>query len=470
MGLEEYRRKRNAGRTPEPVPDTDPDPSDDSDGGTFVVQEHHARRLHYDLRLERAGVLASWAVPKGLPDDPAVNHLAVPTEDHPLEYASFSGTIPAGQYGAGEMTIVDRGRYVCREWTDDAVKFELQGSRLTGRYALFRTDGTSWMIHREREPLPGDLRPMMATRADLPSDDDAWAYELKWDGQRALAYADGRVARLVSRTGRDITGSYPELRALGAALAGRQALLDGEIVALEGGVPSFAALQERMHANEAEAPRLVSAVPVTYFAFDVLHLDGRSLVHRPYVERRQLLLELELAGASWHTPPAFTDTPGSAVLKASAQQGLEGVVAKRVTSRYRPDTRSPDWRKIKNERHQEAVVGGWRHGKGVREGTIGSLLLGVHRPDGSGLAYVGRVGTGFDDATLRMLTERLGPLVTDSCPLDDVPAEHARDATWVRPALVVEVAFDRWTRDGRLRHPIYRGLRTDKDPAEVVGG
>lgn len=397
------------------------------DGGMFVVQEHHARALHYDLRLERDGVLVSWAVPKGIPDDPAVNHLAVRTEDHPLAYASFSGTIPAGEYGAGTMTIYDRGRYECVKWRDDEVKVVLRGSRISGGFALFRTDGKSWMIHRERQPLPYGLRPMLATGSELPASDDGWAYEMKWDGQRALAYVEGRRATLFSRIGRDITASYPELSALGPALAPRQLLLDGEIVAFDEGRPSFAALQERMHANPAVAGRLVASVPVTYLVFDVLHLDGRPLLDLPYRERRDILVELGLAGPSWHTPPTFPDAAGSAVLGAAQQQGMEGIVAKRLDARYRPGARSPDWRKVKHVRRQEVVVGGWRPGKGVRDGRIGSLLVGVTTP--AGLAYAGRVGTGFDEATLRMLARRLEPLASETNPFGGtVPKDHAKDA------------------------------------------
>lgn len=469
MSLHEYQRKRNVGRTPEPIP-TDADPrrpeNSSPDSGIFVVQEHHARRLHYDLRLERDGVLASWAIPKGVPDDPAVNHLAIHTEDHPMEYATFSGTIPKGEYGAGTMTIFDHGRYECRKWTDDEVKIELKGRRLTGGFALFRTNADQWMIHREREPMPGNLTPMLATAGDLPGSDEGWAYELKWDGQRVLAYVEGRV-RLFSRTGRDITGTYPELAALGRALGKRQALLDGEVVAFEGGRPSFAALQNRMGATEADAARLVATVPVTYLVFDVLHLDGRPLLKVPYRDRIELLRGLELSGPSWLTPPAFVDAAGESVLAAAQQQGLEGIVAKRLDAAYRPGTRSPDWRKIKLFRHQEVVVGGWRPGQGNREGSIGALLIGVQTPDG--LAYAGKVGSGFSEATLRLLADRLAPLARDTSPFaTDVPRDHARDAHWVEPRLVAEVAFDQWTRDDRLRHPVFRGLRDDKDPAEVV--
>jgi len=417
----------------------------------FVIQEHRPR---CDLWLEHDGVFASWAIPKGLPGDPAANHLAVRTEDR-------------RQYGASTMRIADSGTYDCSTWTDREVKITLHGSRYSGAYALFQTDGDQWMIHRERVPAPRGLLPMLAGGTGMPASDEGWGYEMKWDGQRALAYVeDGRV-RLIGRSGRDITESYPELAALGPVLPRRGAVLDGEIVAFEKGSPSFAALQPRMHATGDAAKRLVAATPITYLVFDVLHLDGRPLLDVRYEDRQQLLADLELAGPAWHTPPAFLDVSGKAVLHAAEQQGLEGIVAKRLDSGYLPGVRSPDWRKVKRLFQQEVVVGGWRPGKGVREGRIGSLLVGVGTS--AGLAYAGRVGTGFDEAMLRLLGERLAPLARETSPFDtEVPADHVRDARWVEPELVVQVSFDRWTRDDRLRHPVFLGLRTDIDPRQVV--
>jgi len=462
--LDPYRGKRNRGRTPEPMPDPPepgtpgpgaaepggPPPGDERDLA-FVVQEHHARRLHWDFRLERDGVLVSWAVPKGVPDDPAVNHFAVHTEDHPLEYAGFAGRIPDGEYGAGTVTIWDRGTYEAVKWTDAEVKMVLHGRRLTGGYTLFRTRGTDWMMHRERQPLPGILPPMLArSEPQLPPDDGQWALEMKWDGVRALAYCEGSRVRLVSRTGEDITAAYPELRGLAAAVGRRDALLDGEVVALgESGWPDFEALQNRMHVRAAQvALRLAAEYPVTYLAFDLLHLDGRLVLDLPYRQRRALLEELQLYGPSWQTPPSFTGVAGFDVQKVSVQHGLEGIVAKRLDSRYEPGRRTGNWRKVKNIRRQEALVG-------VQE-------------DG-GLAYAGHVGTGFTDRALRQLTERLAPLRRDTSPFAaPLPADHARDAVWAEPVLVAEVTFTGWTRAGRMRAPSYQGLRADKDPAEVI--
>lgn len=476
--LQAYRRKRNRGRTPEPIPD--PEPAGPTSAGSvrppgagqtsrFVVQHHHARRPHWDFRLERDGVLVSWALPKGVPDDPAANHLAVRTEDHPLEYADFAGEIPRGEYGAGTVTIWDRGTYDTLTWDDREVKVTLHGERLAGGYALFRTGDDTWMIHRERQPLPPPLRPMLARAGDLPPDDGNWAHEMKWDGLRALAYAGQGRVRLFSRTGRDITDHYPELRGLAAALGRRQAVLDGEIVVLaEGNWPDFEALQQRMHPRSAAvAEHQAALLPVTYLAFDLLHLDGRPLLDEPYHQRRALLEALALEGQCWQTPPSFAGESGADVLNVSRQHGLEGIVSKRLASRYEPGRRTGSWRKIKNVRQQEAVVAGWKPGEGNRTGQIGSLLIGVQSP--SGLAYAGHVGTGFSQQTLRMLGERLAPLRRATSPFaTEVPAEHARPAVWVDPELVIEVSFTGWTRAGRMRAPSYRGLRTDKDPAEVA--
>jgi bifunctional non-homologous end joining protein LigD len=470
--LRTYRAKRDAKRTPEPVPPPGPLPAGGND--TFVIQEHHARSLHWDLRLERDGVLVSWAVPKGLPTDPKTNHLAVHTEDHPIEYAGFAGEIPAGEYGAGSMSIWDRGHYDTEKWTDREVKVVLRGARAQGRYVLFRTRGKNWMIHRMdpppegTEPVPEHLRPMLAVPGELPTG-AGWAYEFKWDGVRALVRIEGGRPAIRSRNDRDITASYPELRALAEKLGARQVLLDGEIVALDNdGRPSFGALQPRMHVTkDSQVRRLMAEIPVSYLIFDVLHLDGRPTIGLPYAERRKLLEGLELSGPCWQTPPSFSDD-GAAVLEVARQRGLEGIVAKRLTAPYLPGRRSDTWRKVKLFRTQEVVVGGWKPGEGRRAGTLGSLLLGL--PDGrGGLDFVGHVGTGFTDRVLAELMAELAPLEQPDLPFTGpVPKEHIRGARWVAPRLVGEVRFAEWTRDGRLRAPSWRGLRPDKDPGEVV--
>jgi bifunctional non-homologous end joining protein LigD len=482
--LAEYRAKRDPARTAEPVPPAGsvlPAGNDD----TFVVQEHHTprgagERVHWDLRLERDGVLRSWAVPKGPPTDPGVNRLAVPTEDHPLEYASFAGNITAGEYGGGHVTIWDAGRYATEKWDERHIIVTFDGRRLTGRYALFPVDDGAWNVRKLDADVAGAPAevplPMLATAGELPpaEDDAAWGYEFKWDGVRAVAAVHGGVLGLTSRKGTDITVRYPEVARLPAGLAGHDVVVDGEIVAMDAaGRPDFGALQNRMHRTGPEVPRMAAEKPVTFLVFDLLSCDGEDLLDLPYRERRTRLDALGLTGQRWVTTPWFQGIDqgggggvGAGVHAASQENGLEGVVAKRLASTYRPGRRSPDWRKIKNIRTQSVVVGGWRPGQGRRAGGIGSLLVGV--PDDEGrLVYVGHVGTGFSDQDLRDLRQLLTARAT--APFDGVlPREVTRDAHWVEPDLVGEVAHTEWTAEGRLRHPAWRGVRDDLEPDDVV--
>ena len=318
-------------------------------------------------------------------------------------------------------------------------------------------------------PLPEYIEPMLATLGVLPSADrqGEWAYEMKWDGVRAMVRIDAGELTLTSRNRIDMTVGYPELAALGKRLSGHQAMLDGEIVTFDAaGRPSFGRLQKRMHiGNAVMAKKLAASDPAVLLVFDLLHLDGHSLLRTPYSERRQLLEELQLADAYWQTPAAFQGT-GTDAVRVSQEQQLEGVVAKKLTSVYSPGRRSPDWIKIKNIRTQEVIVGGWRPGSGSRLDSIGSLLLGL--PTDEGLHYIGRVGTGFTVAVLDELAKEFRRTSREASPFYDVPRADARDAHWVEPKLVGEVAFAEWTGDGRLRHPAWRGLRPDKSPDQVV--
>ena len=473
--LEGYRAKRDFALTREPAGGAD----ELSGSQRFVIQEHDATSLHWDLRLERDGVLASWAIPKGLPEVPKQNHFAARTEDHPLEYASFEGKIPKGQYGAGTMKIWDRGTYECLKWEPRKVEVALHGERLDARYALFAIghgdDTKDWMIHRmdppadaHREPMPEHLAPMLARAGSLPADDQRWAYEIKWDGVRAIAYSTPGELRLESRNLKDITVAYPELARLNRALSSHSAVLDGEIVALGGdGRPSFGALQHRMQVtSKAQAKRLAKSTPATYVIFDLLWLDGHSITDLPYSERRELLTALELNGSSWQTPEHLLGS-GSAVLAASAEQALEGIVAKRLDSTYQPGGRPGTWVKIKNIHRQEFVIGGWVPGKGSRAAGIGALLVGVHDERGM-LRYSGRVGTGFTEQELERLVRLLGPLERPGSPFAAGGTRPPRDAVYCEPKLVAEVEFREWTAAGSLRHPSYKGLREDKPAGQVV--
>jgi bifunctional non-homologous end joining protein LigD len=471
--LQDYRRKRDATATPEPGGEHAPAPPVDAEGNRFVVQEHHATRLHWDLRLEHDGVAVSWAVPNGIPESPKENRLAVHTEDHPLEYLEFEGDIPKGSYGAGTMRIWDRGTYERHKFDDEKVEITFHGERLNGRYGLFplkrvkgEPPGKDWMIHRmdppadpTRQPMPAQLKPMLARAAQLPRDDANWAFEIKWDGVRALAYSEPGRIRFESRNGNDITGGYPELRPLNRALSSHSAILDGEIVAFdEAGRPSFGRLQSRMHVRgESAVRRLAKEVPVAYLVFDLLWLDGHPLFELTYAERRELLADLGLDGPAWRTPDHVVGD-GAAVLAASLENGLEGVVAKKLDSLYEPGRRSQCWLKVKNVLREDVVVGGWVPGTGKRTDRIGALLVGVIQ-DGA-LRFAGRVGTGFTEAELDRLAKVLERRDDSPFTGGDGP-KPPRESVFVQPTRVAEVEFTEWTSDGVMRHPSYKGLREE---------
>ncbi|TGD87412.1 ATP-dependent DNA ligase [Mycolicibacterium sp. CH28] len=459
--LTTYRSMRDSAKTPEPVPRANPAVGENN---TFVIQEHHARRLHYDFRLERDGVLVSWAVPKNLPDTPAVNHLAVHTEDHPLEYATFEGEIPKGEYGGGKVVIWDSGTYEAEKFRDSGDKggeviVDLHGQRISGRYALIQTKGDQWLAHRMKEQPAArlqDYAPMLTTHGSVEKLTAAqYAFEGKFDGYRLLVEVDHGQLRLQSRSGRDVTAEFPQLDSLAEDLAEHDVILDGEVVAPDGdGVPSFGELQHRVRATRIE-----------FWAFDILRLDGRSLLRAKYRDRRRLLETLS-EGTGLIVPPLI-DGDGPEALAFSHAKKWEGVVAKKWDSTYQPGRRSASWIKQKLWNTQEVVIGGWREGNGGRSSGIGALVLGI--PGEHGLQFVGRVGTGFSEKELTRLKEILAPLHTDESPFASrLPTQDAKGVTYVRPELVGEVRYGEWTSDGRLRHPSWRGLRPDKDPAEVV--
>ncbi|HEY7890824.1 MAG TPA: DNA ligase D [Solirubrobacteraceae bacterium] len=478
--LREYITKRDFRATPEPPPSASTGRSSRSKsaGARFVVHEHHARRLHWDLRLEHAGALMSWAVPNGIPRGQGENRKAIHVEDHPLSYIDFEGEIPQGSYGAGRVLVWDSGTYDSEKFEDSKIVVRFRGKRLRGRYALIRTGaGEDWLIHRmeppasPRESMPEHLTPMLATSSGLPRDEDSWAYEVKWDGVRAITYWRPGRLRIESRNLNDVSSRYPELRPLGRQLGMREAVLDGEIVALdERGAPSFARLQGRMHlASQSAIRRLSREQPVTYMIFDVLYLDGTSTMELPYRERRELLEELRLTGPAWQVP-AYHRGEGQDFLAATREHGLEGVVAKRLDSPYRSGRRGREWLKVKNMSRQELVIGGWLAGRGARRGRVGALLTGYYEGCDSRpvLRYAGRVGTGFDESELERLALELSRRARRSSPFAHRGVQPPREARFVEPELVCEVEFSHWTRDRILRHPSYKGLRFDKAPSEVI--
>jgi bifunctional non-homologous end joining protein LigD len=505
MPLEEYQRKRSFDRSPEPRARA---------GGprakalSFVVQKHAARRLHYDLRLEMAGVLKSWAVPKGPSLDPADKRLAVEVEDHPLEYGKFEGTIPEGEYGAGTVIIWDRGSWFPE---GDAIalhakgqlKFRLEGEKLRGRWALVRMTGEhggkrgeNWLFIKEKDsearpgegdrilaerpesvagggdadppplsevpgakkgPLPGKPRPQLATLAESPPRGREWIHEIKLDGYRILARLDGGKAQLITRNGKDWTDAFPSVARAVEALPAASALLDGEVVVLdERGVSDFGALQNAIGSSD---PRLV------YYVFDLLHLDGHDLAGAPLIERKRLLAAVAGKNGTLRYLDHF-EGQGADFYGEAGRHGLEGIISKRRDLPYRPG-RTRDWLKVKCGHSQELVIGGWTDPEGSRTG-LGALLLGLFTAKGR-LEFAGKVGTGFSEDLLADLRRRLGKIETRAPPFADAPSgADARGVHWVKPVLVAQVRFAGWTKDGKVRHASYEGLREDKPAREVV--
>jgi bifunctional non-homologous end joining protein LigD len=466
--LSEYERKRDPKKTPEPF--------GSKKGKTkepiFVVQRHAARSLHYDFRLERGGALASWAVPKGVPLEPGQQHLAVHVEDHPLEYATFAGEIPKGEYGAGTVEIWDSGTYeLLEEKKNGGLTVRLHGNRLNGTWALVPAhlsgDEKNWLILRKRDDAaetatPREIgrryAPMLATLAEEVPRGVGWTFEVKWDGYRAIARLAGGDVTLTSRKGNDLTTRFSGVaRELPKAVKTPDCVLDGEVCALdESGRSSFSAMQQGK-----------PGTPIVYYAFDVLEIDGEPVADLPLVERRKRLDGLlDRRSRTVRLSETFDD--GKALLEAAKQQHLEGIMAKRLDSRYLPGKRTRDWLKIKTHSEQEFVIAGYTKGTGRRASSFGSLVLGYQA--GGELVYAGNVGTGFNSREIEKLLDRLRPLRRDTPPFREVPKMpkvRRSDVIWVEPKLVAEVEFAEWTHDGRLRAPSYQALREDKSAEEV---
>jgi bifunctional non-homologous end joining protein LigD len=500
MGLKEYRRKRTFGKTPEPAPSR---PRADR-GRHFVVQKHQASHLHYDLRLEHAGVLKSWAVPKGPSMDPHDRRLAIMVEDHPLEYRHFAGRIPEGEYGAGLVEIWDQGTYDAGGGPgEDAAKVmeaglrkghidvRLHGKKLRGLFTLIRlkprADGkdNQWLLFKRgdapattgkadppaskkpdppsldardlegavKKPFPRDVSPMLATLVDGPFDREGWSFEIKWDGFRSIAEIRNGQVRLLSRNGRAQNARFPTVA---AALSGFpvDAVFDGEIVAVDAeGRPHFQDLQNSMRAGDGR---------ILYYVFDVLYAAGYDLRALPLKRRRAILEKLLPVSGAVRLSEAI-DRTGRAFFRAAEKNGLEGVMAKDLSSPYRSGARSREWLKIKAHKGQEAVICGFTQPRAARK-YFGALILGAFKK--GKLTYIGHVGTGFTERALKDILAKLKPIVVPRSPFAEEPKTHM-PVTWVAPRLICEVKFSEWTSEGLMRHPVFLGLREDKSVKEV---
>ncbi len=503
MVLEEYQRKRHFAKTPEPTGKT----PTGRPGGRFVIQKHAASRLHYDLRLEHAGVLKSWAVPKGPSRDPEHKRLAVMVEDHPIDYIDFEGVIPEGEYGAGQVIVWDKGTYSWagpeKSGPQQAEAFAaglakghlsvvLEGEKLTGEFALVRVargGRNAWLLIKAHDsgaaendvlaldksvvsgkrieeigglslygapqgPLPDHLIPMMATLVSRPFDRKGWLFEVKYDGYRAVGQVNEKKVRLYSRAGHSLNDRFAPLVKQLEGL-GHNAVVDGEVVVLDSdGRPSFQLLQDYLRDGRGE---------LVYYVFDILWLDGHDLKELPLLDRKAILAQI-LPKNSLIAFAEHVESSGLAFFKAAAKAGLEGVVAKDGASHYRPGERGHRWLKIKARLSQEFVIGGYTAPQGSRK-HFGSLLVGFYRRDD--FVFAGHVGTGFDEAMLTNLSRELATRAITTCPFVAEPAVNA-PATWVKPELVAEVEFAEWTQNGLLRQPSYMGLRDDKNPRDVV--
>lgn len=508
MSLNEYRRKRVFSQTPEPAPQVE---QPEGSRSRFFIQRHSARRLHYDFRLEMEGVLRSWALPHGPTLDPAIKRLAVLVEDHPLEYGSFEGTIPSGNYGAGKVTLWDRGTYevlgpksLPQQWEAGDLKIRLHGQRLMGEFALVRTkrgNGKDWLLIKKNDfavqpgwdpesdvrsvlqgkpnlatvegavkaAMPNAILPMMAVASTaLPIGTD-WLYEVKWDGVRAMCWIekeeDKARVRVTSRKGTSIEQQYPEMQEIAQSVNAQSAIFDGEIVVFgENGVPSFQLLQNRIGASTRSASKLAQSYPISYFAFDLLYLDGYDLRATPLADRKQLLASVLQSNASFRNSEHFVGK-GEELLQAVREKGLEGVVAKQAFSKYE-SKRSRDWVKVKVVSEQDFVICGWLEGE---RDYFGALALAYYEE--GRLVYAGNVGSGFTQESLKTVYEKLEPLKIAKSPLVPVPKDMGVSldkVTWVKPELVCTVRFTSWTDDIRLRAPVFHGLRTDIAPEECL--
>jgi DNA ligase D-like protein (predicted ligase)/DNA ligase D-like protein (predicted polymerase)/DNA ligase D-like protein (predicted 3'-phosphoesterase) len=455
--LQSYSKKRSFEKTPEPPP-----APVITAGSAFVVHRHHASRLHYDLRLESNGVLKSWAVPKGLPPRPGIKRLAVNVEDHPLEYVNFEGVIPKGEYGGGTMWKFAYGRHEITKQKKDGFYFRLLSPELNGEYRIYHTKENQWLLERVDAPqsdwLRDPIQPMLARSADkLPASSD-YVYEVKWDGLRALITLDEGEIRIRGRNGMDFTPKFPELLMADQSFRATSALFDGEIVCVNAeGKPNFQSVISRMQqTSEGAVQRAQAKFPAVCYVFDCLYLDGRAIVNEPLTRRKEWVADAVKTGSAYRVSDTFDD--GALLFDAVGKMGLEGVMAKLRNSTYLPGKRSDAWIKIKTRQTTECVIIGYTRGKGERESGFGALHLAQRDPDG--LKYVGKVGTGFDEQSLKVIFEQLEKLTISMRPVKERPLDAAR-SVWVEPKLMCEVGYASRTENGMLREPVFIRLRPD---------
>jgi bifunctional non-homologous end joining protein LigD len=455
--LETYSKKRSFEKTSEPPP-----AKTLGEGNAFVVHRHHASRLHYDLRLERNGVLKSWAVPKGLPPRPGIMRLAVNVEDHPLDYVNFEGAIPKGEYGGGMMWKFAQGRYQISKEKKDGFYFRLQSRELNAEYRVHNTKENQWLLERVDNPQVDWTRlkidPMLSRPAPKPPDSSDYIYEVKWDGIRALISLDEGAIKIQGRSGLDLTKQFPELLNAEESFRATSAVFDGEIVCLDAaGKPHFTEVIHRMHQKTESSIEIASAKhPAVCYLFDCLYLDGRPIMNEPLVRRKEWLQDLIKKESSYRLSESVED--GVGLYEAVKAMGLEGIMAKQRTSTYLPGKRNDSWLKIKARQTTECVIIGYRRGKGDRTSTMGSIHL-AQMQEGV-LKYVGKAGSGFNDESLKAVFAELTKRPRIKRPVKEKPLDDAQ-SVWVEPKLMCEVQFASITKDGALREPVFLRLRPD---------
>jgi len=456
--LESYEKKRSFEKTPEPRP-----AEVAGEGRAFVVHRHHASRLHYDLRLEHDGALKSWAVPKGLPPRPGIKRMAVQVEEHPLKYVSFEGAIPKGEYGGGMMWIYAQGKYeITKEKKDGSFYFRLNSKEISGEFRTYPTKDNQWLLERLDNPqidwLRDPVEPMLAQSRAEPMNSDDYVYEVKWDGIRALIAFDEGEMRIHSRNRLDLTAKFPELLIPEEAFRATNALFDAEIVCLDAqGKPVFKNVINRMQQNaEGAILRAKSKFPAVCYVFDCLYLDGRSIVNEPLLRRRDWLKDAIKKDTSYRVSEIVED--GRALFEAAKQLGLEGIMAKEKNSIYQAGKRSEKWFKIKTRHTVDCVIIGYTEGKGDRRDTFGALQ--IAQKIGDKLKYVGKVGTGFDDHTLKTISAELKKIKTTKRLIEQKPLDDAQ-TVWIEPKVMCEVQYASFTKDEMLREPVFLRLRPD---------